>query len=160
MPNCKNCGGPLPDELINGRFTCEFCSTINEPQLTCEDIVDLGRDAGIDCPVCGMGLTSGLIDGEKIAWCQHCQGMMFNDMSFATTVRMRRSRYGAYGEPPRPLNPAALDRKLKCSRCRKPMQVHPFHGPGNVVIDSCYPCGLIWVDAGEMTQIEQAPGRR
>jgi Zn-finger nucleic acid-binding protein len=39
------------------------------------------------------------------------------------------------------------------------MDVHPYYGPGNVVIDSCSACDLIWLDHGELTQITDAPGR-
>jgi hypothetical protein len=39
------------------------------------------------------------------------------------------------------------------------MEVHPYYGPGNVVIDSCSACDLIWLDHGELKQISDAPGR-
>jgi Zn-finger nucleic acid-binding protein len=38
------------------------------------------------------------------------------------------------------------------------MDVHPYYGPGNVVIDTCGKCGLVWLDHGEMAVIENAPG--
>ena len=38
------------------------------------------------------------------------------------------------------------------------METHPYYGPGNVIIDSCGDCDLIWLDAGELKQIEHAPG--
>jgi Zn-finger nucleic acid-binding protein len=37
--------------------------------------------------------------------------------------------------------------------------VHPYYGPGNVVIDTCSRCDLIWLDFGELKQIADAPGR-
>jgi hypothetical protein len=39
------------------------------------------------------------------------------------------------------------------------METHPYFGPGNVVIDSCAGCELIWLDFGELKQIVAAPGR-
>jgi Zn-finger nucleic acid-binding protein len=39
------------------------------------------------------------------------------------------------------------------------MDVHPYYGPGNIVIDSCSACDLIWLDHGELQQITDAPGR-
>jgi hypothetical protein len=39
------------------------------------------------------------------------------------------------------------------------METHPYYGPGNVVIDSCLQCELIWLDFGELRQIVAAPGR-
>ena len=39
------------------------------------------------------------------------------------------------------------------------MTTHPYYGPGNVVIDSCEPCDLVWLDFGELKQIVDAPGK-
>jgi len=38
------------------------------------------------------------------------------------------------------------------------MDVHPYYGPGNVVIDTCGQCYLVWLDHGELKQIADAPG--
>ncbi len=163
MLNCRNCGAPLPSDLENGRHVCDYCNSHSAPPREShllEEIVDLGRDAGIDCPVCSNRLTSGLIDDSPVAWCSGCRGVMFADDVFALTVRSRRSLYKDAGRIPRSVDPSAYDRKLKCSRCSRRMQVHPYYGPGNVVIDSCLPCRVVWIDAGELTQIEQAAGRR
>jgi hypothetical protein len=39
------------------------------------------------------------------------------------------------------------------------MDVHPYFGPGNVIIDTCGTCDLVWLDFGELKQIEDAPGQ-
>ena len=39
------------------------------------------------------------------------------------------------------------------------MITHPYFGPGNVVIDSCEHCELVWLDFGELQQIVDAPGK-
>jgi hypothetical protein len=39
------------------------------------------------------------------------------------------------------------------------MATHPYYGPGNVVIDSCASCELVWLDFGELEQIVKAPGK-
>jgi hypothetical protein len=39
------------------------------------------------------------------------------------------------------------------------MATHPYFGPGNVVIDSCEPCELVWLELGELKQIVDAPGK-
>jgi Zn-finger nucleic acid-binding protein len=38
------------------------------------------------------------------------------------------------------------------------METHPYYGPGNVIIDSCGECDLVWLDFGELKQISDAPG--
>lgn len=39
------------------------------------------------------------------------------------------------------------------------MATHPYYGPGNVVIDTCEDCNIVWLDFGELSQIVDAPGR-
>jgi len=36
------------------------------------------------------------------------------------------------------------------------MEAHLYAGPGNVVIDSCEECDLIWLDRGEAKRIASA----
>jgi Zn-finger nucleic acid-binding protein len=35
------------------------------------------------------------------------------------------------------------------------MDTHPYGGGGNAVIDSCFVCRLVWLDAGELTVLER-----
>ncbi|MEO5896194.1 MAG: hypothetical protein ABIS06_10865 [Vicinamibacterales bacterium] len=39
------------------------------------------------------------------------------------------------------------------------MDTYPHYGPGNVVIDNCAGCDLVWLDFGEIRQIVAAPGK-
>ncbi|MFC2031008.1 zf-TFIIB domain-containing protein [Chloroflexota bacterium] len=52
-----------------------------------------------------------------------------------------------------------MARKLPCPRCGIVMDTHPYYGPGNIVIDNCGRCNLIWLDSGELGTITNAPGR-
>jgi Zn-finger nucleic acid-binding protein len=163
MVNCPHCGAPLAPDLHNGALQCCYCKTRTQPPRRMElgdAVVDFGHDAGIDCPVCQQRLTSALLDDQRAAYCSGCRGVLLNDEVFAHTVRARRARFRGQEHSPTPIHPEAFERKLHCGRCRRPMQTHPYYGPGNTVIDSCYPCGLVWLDAGEITQIEVAVGRR
>jgi Zn-finger nucleic acid-binding protein len=38
------------------------------------------------------------------------------------------------------------------------MSTHPYYGPGNVVVDNCGRCDVIWLDCGELAIIRDAPG--
>jgi len=40
------------------------------------------------------------------------------------------------------------------------METHFYAGPGNVVMDSCENCELIWLDRGELMHIARAPDSR
>lgn len=39
------------------------------------------------------------------------------------------------------------------------MNTHPYYGPGNVVIDTCSHCEVIWLDRAELGTTTGAPGR-
>jgi Zn-finger nucleic acid-binding protein len=50
-----------------------------------------------------------------------------------------------------------LKRTVQCSKCRRRMDTHFYAGPGNVIVDTCGDCWLIWLDRGELTRIAHAP---
>lgn len=60
---------------------------------------------------------------------------------------------------PVPLDRQALARELSCPKCSYRFETYPHYGPGNVIIDNCTRCDLVWMDFGELRQIVDAPGR-
>ena len=50
-----------------------------------------------------------------------------------------------------------LKRVIQCPRCNRRMDTHFYAGPGNVIVDTCDNCHLIWLDRGELTRIAHAP---
>jgi Zn-finger nucleic acid-binding protein len=78
---------------------------------------------------------------------------------FATVVNTRRAWATTPPADPVPLDRADLDRVLNCPRCGHRFETYPNYGPGNVVIDNCTRCDLVWLDFGEMRQMVDAPGR-
>ena len=83
---------------------------------------------------------------------------MGND-AFGTVIRERRARRSAGSFcVSDPLDPTEYDRTIQCPSCHQQMEVHPYYGPGNAVIDSCSSCEVLWLDHAELTSIEQAAG--
>ena len=87
-------------------------------------------------------------------------------VAFSSRERTSRksSSGSAPGRPrppvvPRPLDREALARSLTCPSCLRDMSTHPYYGPGNVVIDTCDACNVVWLDFGELQQIVDAPGK-
>ena len=39
------------------------------------------------------------------------------------------------------------------------MSTHRYLGPGNIIIDTCGTCNLIWLDYGELNKAVNAPGK-
>lgn len=145
-----------------GYFFCRYCSSFHFPETTTPDGVRVLAESReqLACPVCTRTLSSALLDeAHPVHSCTNCRGVLLSRGSFADVVRVRRA--WATGTPAKPIPPekAELARRVDCPKCRTRLETHPYFGPGNVVIDSCPACDLIWLDFGELKQIVDAPGR-
>jgi Zn-finger nucleic acid-binding protein len=161
--NCTNCGAPM--RLIDDRdyFCCDYCSTFHFPEpleASADGVTPLDQKSDVDCPVCQVPLSAGSIEGHRVLFCETCRGVLVRGENLMQIVRKRRAQRSGPGERPQPLNQEELKRHIHCPVCGRKMDVHPYYGPGNVVIDSCLRCHLTWLDHGEIAAIERAPGAR
>jgi Zn-finger nucleic acid-binding protein len=100
-----------------------------------------------------------VLDGDHPAdFCAKCRGILLPRATFASVTNKRRAWATSPPAEPVPLNRQDLDRELSCPGCGGRFDTYPHYGPGNVVIDSCVTCDLIWLDFGEIRQIVDAPG--
>lgn len=161
--NCTQCGGLLRLSTAHGPYLeCDHCGSefpLPDTPSGVDGLVPLGRPTEHHCPRCENGLELAVLDEAPIEHCGHCKGLLLEDQLFAVVVQERRWAYRG-PEKVSPFDPAALESRFQCPSCERNMDRHPYNGPGNVVIDSCFGCGWIWLDAGELHRIEQAPGRR
>jgi Zn-finger nucleic acid-binding protein len=74
-------------------------------------------------------------------------------------LQARRTSAVAPIEVPAEPNPEELRRKLACPACSRTMSTYRYLGPGNIVIDTCETCDLIWLDYRELEKVVRAPGR-
>jgi Zn-finger nucleic acid-binding protein len=91
--------------------------------------------------------------------CPKCQGILFNRTTFRGAIEFHRSRTELPPEPFSAFDPAELERKVICSVCSEKMDTFQYNGPGNIVIDTCHSCDLIWLDYGELYKVINAPGK-
>jgi Zn-finger nucleic acid-binding protein len=151
-------------ELFERRryYFCAYCGTfhfIETPAVDGVQVIDRPA-AALACPLCSAPLARSLLDeAHLIEHCEQCRGVLMPRAEFADAVVRRRARESGAPVPPVPIDPRELKRKVTCPSCRARMDVHPYYGPGNVVIDTCSRCDLIWLDFGEFEQITDAPGR-
>lgn len=144
-----------------GYFFCRYCSSFHFPETTTSDGVRVLAEAKeLACPACRRTLSTALLDeAHPVHYCTNCRGVLLARRAFADVVRVRRA--WATGTPARPIppEPAEFERRIACPMCTRELETHPYYGPGNVVIDSCSECHVIWLDFGELKQIVDAPGR-
>jgi Zn-finger nucleic acid-binding protein len=160
--NCENCGAVMQLDQSRRYFQCGHCGTFNFPEpIDADGIRIVGRTAEAPrCPVCLAGLDQAVIDGDyPVTFCGRCRGVLLPRTTFATVVEKRRAWATEPPAEPIPMDRRALERQLACPLCAARFMTYPYHGPGNVVIDGCTACDVIWLDFGEMRQIVAAPGR-
>ena len=150
--------------LIESRryFRCRHCGNYHFPAAVEADgvrIVGHLTDAP-HCPVCKTPMAHALLDNDDpIDFCAKCRGVLLPRATFARVVNKRRAWATSTPAEPVPLERQQLQRQLSCPRCHGVFETYPHSGPGNVVIDNCAKCDVIWLDFGEMRQIVDAPGR-
>ena len=156
--NCPNCGAAMKLYVKRGYLHCQHCGTFHWPDESPEGVRALGAEAPLTCTVCGTRMEVAHVTGEIVLHCPNCKGLLSRQKDFPAIVRRIRARSKA--DVPRELNKAELERQIPCPVCGRVMHTHPYAGPGNVVIDVCGYCQVVFLDHGELSAIRDAPGRR
>ncbi len=161
--HCFNCGALVDVAPFSDFATCEHCGSTRELRLLEEGldrVVWTEEQTGTPCPRCGEGLLRAHLEGHAAEGCPECGGVLLANASFGAIVRQRRRNYLAAPFTPRAVDLDDLTDPIYCPGCERTMEVHPYYGPGCQIIDSCGRCELVWIDSGELTAIERAPGMR
>ena len=160
--NCRNCGGAMYLFAARGYFFCRYCGSFHFPESANDQGVKVLADAAgpLPCPACQQHLATATLDGSHaIHYCRNCRGILFARGSFGDVVRMRRAWASGPPTDPVPVRSDELKRIATCPSCKNRMATYPYYGPGNVVIDTCDACNVVWLDFGELKQIVDAPGQ-
>jgi Zn-finger nucleic acid-binding protein len=109
------------------------------------------------CPLCKMALVSAGIAGIPILYCTGCHGVLAPMQTMQSLVSELQAQTGARGTGAQAVpNKGDSPRTIGCPRCHRRMDAHFYAGPGNVMIDSCEDCCLVWLDRGELSRIASA----
>ena len=154
--NCPSCGAPLHIKPDGDSLKCEFCHSVYFPEKDDDGVRVLGEPAGEACPVCNTALVQAAIAKVRIEYCTQCHGMLIPMGAFQPLIGELRTVGGGSAVQPM-ADHSDLNRKIGCPRCHAHMDAHFYSGPGNVIIDSCETCALIWLDRGELMHIVHAP---
>lgn len=161
---CTTCGGTLRCDSRQSSYQCEYCrsvAVVSDAPLLVDGILPIDEPLNAPCSSCSGNLQTGQLDGRPILYCAGCFGMLVRRDHFGAIVNERRAkRVGLEQEIMSPIDPSAYARRLRCPSCQGSMETHPYYGPGNVVIDSCAECSLVWLDHGELARVERSAGSR
>lgn len=162
--NCSSCAGTMTQVRGQDHFHCHGCNQFHFASSieAAEDALQpAGKATEFECPRCRVPLEVGELRGMlNVCFCPNCRGFVIDSESLGAIINDLRSNYDGPDDQPRPVDPNDLDAKQTCPACLEPMDAHPYYGPGNVVIDTCMNCQLVWFDHGELARIVRAPGAR
>jgi Zn-finger nucleic acid-binding protein len=147
--------------VVPGRdyFFCQYCGSYAFLRPSSDGVVALGEEGGVECPVCCTTLGKASVAGVRVLHCAKCRGILAGQEAFSIIVKVLRALASGEPDPVRPLNREDLRREVTCPYCGQTMDTHPYYGPGNVVVDNCARCAVIWLDYGELATIRDAPGK-
>ena len=155
--NCPSCGAPMHLRPDMESFRCDYCRSVYLPEKNDEGVRVLDEVVGTACPICNIPLMNAAIANERIDYCTRCHGMLIPMETFQSLVdELPHAASDAGTLVPPQADKDDLRRKVGCPRCHDPMDAHFYAGPGNVIIDSCETCSLIWLDRGELMRIARA----
>ena len=120
----------------------------------------LGKQSAVLCPRCVAALSIASVEGQRILYCERCQGMLVPMAFFVELVQDIRAKSGVESATLPPFDPRDLDRRTDCPQCGQQMDTHPYGGGGNVVIGGCEQCAVNWLDCGALGRIARAHDRR
>jgi Zn-finger nucleic acid-binding protein len=126
-------------------------------ELLNEDGVQVAAETGNLCPGCQAMLSDGTIQNKSVLYCTQCRGLLVSIDKFLPLVEFLRALARPTGSDIQPRENSDADRKFACPMCGKTMTGHPYGGPGNVHIDTCESCSVIWLDRNELQRIVMAP---
>jgi len=122
-----------------------------------EDYVLVGSETAKVCPACQGLLSEGSIESRPVLYCTKCHGILIAIDKFLPLVEYLRALRTPTELSLEPRDNSDANRKLACPMCDKTMTAHPYGGPGNVNIDNCEACSVIWLDRKELWRIVLAP---
>lgn len=159
MTSCRSCGAPREYDRGKLTFTCRHCGT-EEPVLASLQAFDLFDPSGLNCPSCKERLLNASAGGRPVQICPACHGALVTMSSLVAVIAVVRFFEGQPLAVLPDRQQAPGDRLLSCPSCARVMTSHLYGGPGNIVIDTCEPCELNWLDGGELRRAALAPDSR
>ena len=137
-------------------FHCEYCGGYDFPDLNLDGVALLDETSPYACPMCRQPIVSAVVRDVRIFSCPNCHGNLIDQSKLLPILRLAQSSAPKNELPPRPPGKSELGRSVICPSCQKKMNSYPYGGPGNIIIQGCEQCRLVWLDFGELSRIVRA----
>jgi Zn-finger nucleic acid-binding protein len=134
-------------------FHCQYCGGDEFPDPNQDGVALLDEPSSFACPLCKELLVSAVVKDIPILSCPHCRGNLIQQSKMLPILRQAQSIGPVHEKPPSSPTKTERTRTMVCPSCQKLMAVYPYGGPGNIIIQGCEQCQLIWLDFGELARI-------
>ena len=161
--NCPSCGAPITLRPDTEGYSCAYCHAVFFPGEEDDGVQVLGSPSdpspdhrSLACPLCRVPLVQADFAKIPLLYCTECHGLLMPMNELIPVLDQARSddTKAAVQNPP---DRGDLKRVVQCPKCNRRMDTHFYAGPGNVIVDTCDDCSLLWLDRGELTRIAHAP---
>jgi Zn-finger nucleic acid-binding protein len=136
---------------------CDYCGSQCAPHADEEGVVVLDPTKH-NCPACATFLSNASLESRDLLYCTACHGMLLDMEKLVPLLEvLREHRY--WSRSSQTQRNFGEGRLLHCPLCRHEMDEHLYGGGGNMDVDSCETCGVLWLDRGELSRMVAAPDR-
>jgi Zn-finger nucleic acid-binding protein len=137
-------------------FHCQYCGGYDFPEPNQDGVALLDEISSFMCPICKEPLVSAVIKDIYIFSCPQCRGNLIGQSKMLPVLRQAKPP-DSISEDSRDIqDKTELTRTAACPSCHEIMAVYPYGGPGNIIIQGCGGCKLIWLDFGELSRVVRA----
>lgn len=154
--NCKQCGAPMNVEENQDFFHCEYCGSYDFPDANQDGVALLDETSPYACPTCRKPLVSAIVNTVHIFACPNCRGNLIEQSKMLPILRQAQTLDSASKEQNQRVDESERSRIAICPSCQNLMSVYPYGGPGNIMIQGCEQCQMIWLDFGELSKVARA----
>jgi len=116
----------------------------------------------LQCPKCHQPLNGVDHEGVHIATCPSCGGDWLDAGELGAIVKARKGRFDqaeclkmAQAAKITGVKLRTLDRHLTCPSCGGTTHPVNYGDDSGIIIDKCGQCGGVWLDKGEIENIEE-----
>jgi len=158
MPQCKQCGAPLP----KSNPQCRYCGTATDIDLDSLPVLAASvPEASRTCPRCSITLRTIDISGQKhfyIERCDTCMGLFFDPGELdALLTALVSNVFCIDAQRLNKLIEIGNSREeplayIKCPVCGNLMNRVNFGARSGIVVDTCNTHGM-WLDGGELKRL-------
>lgn len=157
---CPACGAPITPKPDTEGYKCDYCHAVFYPGEEEDSVVvstaPANSSSSLECPICRQPLVAAAIARIPVQFCSECRGFLLPMNALPSLIEARKADVCKPAVQTAP-DHADLQRSVQCPQCHRRMDTHFYAGPGNVILDSCSSCFLIWLDRGELARIANAP---